>query len=150
MRQEVTLAHQFVEFIPEELDERTLYISTRFKTAAHNCCCGCGMRVVTPLTPTDWKLDFDGKTVSLYPSIGNWSFPCRSHYWIKRSRVEWAVQWSQAQIERGRAYDRKAKGRFFDTAGAAAETTKPAIEPSAADMPQLTWWQRLVRWCNGS
>jgi Family of unknown function (DUF6527) len=33
------------------------------------CCCGCGEKVVTPLRPTDWKLIFDGKTISLDPSL---------------------------------------------------------------------------------
>ena len=32
---------------------------------------------------------FDGRTISLNPSIGNWSYPCRSHYWIKGNRVVW-------------------------------------------------------------
>lgn len=50
---------------------------------------------MTPLTPADWKLTFDGETVSLYPSIGNWNFPCRSHYWLTKNRIEWAPGWEQ-------------------------------------------------------
>ena len=42
--------------------------------------------MVTPLKPTDWKLTFDGKTITLYPSIRNWNFACRSHYWIRNNR----------------------------------------------------------------
>jgi hypothetical protein len=53
-------------------------IARRFK-----CCCGCGHEVVTPFSPTDWKLTFDCVSVSLYPSIGNWSPPCRAHYFIE-------------------------------------------------------------------
>jgi len=41
--------------------------------------------VVTPLSPTGWSLIFDGETVSLYPSIGNWNFPCRSQRLDRRS-----------------------------------------------------------------
>jgi hypothetical protein len=37
--------------------------------------------------------------VSLDPSIGNWSFPCRSHYWIRNNKVRWAENWSQARID---------------------------------------------------
>ncbi|WP_353963011.1 DUF6527 family protein [Streptomyces sp. NBC_00365] len=37
--------------------------------------CGCGRKVVTPLAPQEWKLTLDGVSVSLHPSIGNWSFP---------------------------------------------------------------------------
>lgn len=90
-----TLIHRFVEFIPEQLEEDVLYISVEYKTAAHNCACGCGSRVVTPITPVDWKLIYDGKTVSISPSIGNWNFPCRSHYWIKYNRVEAVFDWGR-------------------------------------------------------
>lgn len=89
MTRVVTLAHQFVDHAPETLEEGILYISIPFTSALHLCCCGCRREVVTPLTPCDWRLIFDGQTVSLEPSIGNWSFPCRSHYWIRRSTVRW-------------------------------------------------------------
>jgi hypothetical protein len=56
MRQDFVLRHEFVEFIPDELKEGTIYVSIRFATAAHLCCCGCGNKVVTPLRPTDWTL----------------------------------------------------------------------------------------------
>ena len=81
------LKHEFVEFVPERLVDDTLYVSISYATAAHRCCCGCGREVVTPLSPTDWQLTFDGETVSLYPSIGNWNFACRSHYWIENNGV---------------------------------------------------------------
>ena len=66
--------HEFVEFIPSTLNDGVLYISIPYATAVHKCCCGCGEKVVTPLTPTDWSLTFDGLTASLSPSIGNWGF----------------------------------------------------------------------------
>src|SRR5260370_37386549 len=82
MRQEKLLRHEFVEFIPdsEHMEEQTLYVSMQFATVIHKCCCGCGKEVITPLSPTDWKLIFYGKTISLDPSIGNWSFECHLHY----------------------------------------------------------------------
>jgi hypothetical protein len=95
-------AYEFVEYIPDHLVEGTIYISINFATATHKCSCGCGNEVVTPLSPTDWKLIFDGESVTLDPSIGNWNFPCQSHYWIKRNKVTWANQWSQDQIDNGR------------------------------------------------
>ena len=73
---------EFVETMPAALSEGTLYISMVYAVARHLCACGCGEEVVTMFTPTDWKLTFDGEHVSLQPSIGNWSFACRSHYWI--------------------------------------------------------------------
>jgi hypothetical protein len=80
----------FVELIPERLEPGKLYISRRYFTAAHLCCCGCGLEVVTPLNPAKWQLTERKGTVSLYPSIGNWSFPCQSHYWITDGQVRWA------------------------------------------------------------
>ncbi len=103
------LAHKFVEFIPSDLAENTLYISIKYATATHKCCCGCGLEVVTPFSPTDWKLIFDGETVSLNPSIGNWSFPCKSHYWIKRNYIVWAETWGNERIQNNRVSDRKLK-----------------------------------------
>ena len=73
------LNHQYVEFIPKVLDEGVLYISKRFNTSSHLCCCGCGFKVVTPLNPAKWRLIDHGQTVSLSPSVGLGALPCRSH-----------------------------------------------------------------------
>jgi hypothetical protein len=104
-----SLRHEFVEFIPDQLEEGVLYVSIEHATAAHKCACGCRNEVFTPLSRTDWKLIFDGETVSLNPSIGNWSFDCQSHYWIEEGRVRWAPRWSRDKIEDGRELDRLAK-----------------------------------------
>src|SRR5271167_5250236 len=121
MKPEIILKHQFVEFIPAELAERTIYISIRFATASHLCVCGCGNQVVTPLHPTDWKLIFDGKTISLDPSIGNWSFACQSHYWIRKNKIQWAGRWSPEKVDSGRVRDRYAKQQYFDAPNAATD-----------------------------
>lgn len=109
----VRMRHEFVEHVPQELQEGVLYISIQYSTAVHRCCCGCGNEVVTPLSPTDWRLTFDGETISLHPSIGNWSFECQSHYWIEHGNIRWAPRWSKDEIEDGRARDREAKKRYF-------------------------------------
>lgn len=98
-----TITHEFVDYIPDDLAEGVVYVCIQFATAVHSCCCGCGSKVVTPIAPVDWTLTFDGETISLDPSIGNWSFSCQSHYWIKRGRVEWARKWNREEIEAGRA-----------------------------------------------
>lgn len=95
--------HEFVEHIPDRLEPAVLYISLCYATIVHLCACGCGIEVVTPLNPRAWAMTFDGKTVSLSPSIGNWSFPCQSHYWIESGRVRWAARWSREHIDRVRA-----------------------------------------------
>ena len=99
------LTVQFTEYIPEKLQDGILYISMEYATASHNCACGCGKEVVTPFTPTDWKLIYDGESVSLSPSIGNWSYPCRAHYFIKHSRIVWAANMSDEAIAAGRRVD---------------------------------------------
>ena len=106
-------AFQFVEFMPKILDESVLYVSTAYATASHTCFCGCGMKVVTPLSPTDWRLTFNGDTVSLDPSIGNWSYPCRSHYILRGNRVIWVGKMSDSQIRAGRAKDVRDKTRYY-------------------------------------
>lgn len=103
------LIPQCVEFIPERLNEGVLYISRRYRTASHLCCCGCHREVVTPLNPAKWNLieNPDG-SVTLSPSVGNWGFPCKSHYLVIKNRVRWAAGFSPAQIAGVQARDRHA------------------------------------------
>lgn len=101
------LEHRFVEEIPAILDGGVLYASIAHRTTIHLCCCGCGNEVVLPLDPAEWKLTFDGESVSMHPSVGNWSFPCRSHYWIRRGHIQWAEQWSDEQIAAGMAHEHR-------------------------------------------
>lgn len=98
MTRMVSFQPRFVEFIPRDLEAGVLYISDRFKTASHLCACGCGERVVTPLTPVDWGLLVAGDKVSLHPSIGNWNYACKSHYWINNNEVIWGGSLSDLQI----------------------------------------------------
>lgn len=126
------LSHEFVQYIPEQLQEGVLYISTTYATAAHRCFCGCGREVVTPLSPTDWTLSFNGETVSLSPSIGNWSLPCRSHYWIQDNRIEWSGEMTQKAIDAGRSKDQQLKSTYFDIRRASLEKQPRPIDATAA------------------
>lgn len=92
------VSHQYHKYIPDDLEEGILYISEQYSTAIHLCCCGCGEKVITPLKATGWELSFHENGASLYPSIGNWSFPCQSHYWIKEGGVEWSYKFSESEI----------------------------------------------------
>lgn len=89
---------KFVNRIPEHIDEGILYICIECNTVVHKCACGCGEEVVTPLDPNFWKLIYNGETVSLRPSIGNWSYKCKSHYFIINNKVEWASTRSEEEI----------------------------------------------------
>lgn len=143
------LKPQFVEFIPEELQNGVLYISMPYATATHLCCCGCGKEVVTPFTPTDWRMTFDG-FVTIHPSIGNWSFKCRSHYWIARNRVKWAGDMDQQKIDAGRLRDRQAKDQYYGKSGVAEsslpEPSQGAKKISLEPQPATGWFATIQRW----
>ncbi|MBL0086787.1 MAG: hypothetical protein IPP44_08910 [Ideonella sp.] len=143
---------QFVEYMPKALDEGVLYVSMTYATASHQCFCGCGMKVVTPLSPTDWRLTFNGDTVSLDPSVGNWSYPCRSHYILRGNRVVWAGPMSAGQIRVVRESDARDKARYYGQrvgrmATAASEPLVPDV-PASAPRPehevQRSIWRRLL------
>ncbi|WP_286854051.1 MULTISPECIES: DUF6527 family protein [unclassified Proteiniphilum] len=110
------MKHKFVDVIPENLEDEVLYISIKYATAIHLCACGCKNEVVTPFSPTDWQFIFDGKTVSLSPSIGNWSFKCQSHYFIKNDEFVFMRRWTNKEIKDGRKKDKKRKSRYFKKA----------------------------------
>lgn len=116
----------FVEAVPRQLEEGKLYISIAFGSVNHLCACGCKCEVVTPLHPARWAMIYDGETVSLWPSIGSFGLPCRSHYVIDCNRVEWKEPWSDDKVEGGRARDRRVMERHFQAdeqrADAARET----------------------------
>jgi Family of unknown function (DUF6527) len=124
------LEHRFVKQLPNLLQAGVLYISMEYATAAHLCCCGCGEEVVTPFTPTDWKMIFDGETVSLSPSIGNWNFACRSHYFIRSGRIVESTTWTDKQVETNRRHDRAAKVDYYDTLKPTS-VVQPTLEPSS-------------------
>ena len=143
------LNHEFVEHIPEDLKDGTLYVSLTFATVVHKCCCGCRNEVVTPLSPTDWKITFDGESVSLDPSIGDWSFDCKSHYWIENSRVRWARRWTREEIDAGRTYDRLAKKRYFEGRKAGSSDGSRALASELAKDKTRTkssLWSELKAW----
>jgi len=130
------ISHEFVEFIPERLEQGVIYVSRRYSTASHLCCCGCGLKVVTPLNAAKWQLSERNGTISLHPSIGNWSFPCKSHYWIDAGSVRWGASMSRSEIAQVRARDqRDAELVFAPSAGRLAairnwvgKTWRKAIE----------------------
>ena len=143
MKQQTVLTHEFVEFAPDDLKSGVIYVCVQYATVVHKCCCGCEKEVVTPLGPTDWKLIFDGKTITLDPSIGNWSFECQSHYWITGNRVRWGPKWSEEMIAAGRTRDWFAKERYYGPtdAMASAEIAKRMQTLETGAEPGI--WQKF-------
>lgn len=104
LKLKISFRHVFITTIPDTLENNTLYISIPYNTVLHKCACGCGEEVSTPLSPSDWKISYNGESVTLDPSIGNWSYKCRSHYFIRDNQVIWASDWSQKYINESRKF----------------------------------------------
>jgi hypothetical protein len=105
---------QYVEQLPDQLDEGVLYICEEFNLTAHKCCCGCGEDVYNKLGPAKWWLTKmpDGR-VSLDPSVGNWKYACKSHYWISKNRVIDAGLMSARTIKEVQQRDRRDRDRYI-------------------------------------
>jgi hypothetical protein len=143
-----TISHKFIELIPDKLEDGIIYISNRYSTAVHKCCCGCQEEVVTPLSPTDWKLIFNGKSISLYPSIGNWSFNCKSHYWIRNNRVIWAKKWSKKEINDGRNQEYLNKRGYYDKVTLSSKKDINAKYRVTNNNKLKDFWLKLKKWCS--
>lgn len=123
-----------VDTIPETLEPSVVYVSERFAMAAHLCACGCGVEVPVEIGPGKWSVRFDGDRITMHPSIGNGSHPCKSHYFITNGRVEWAGTYTPEMI---------ASARRRDNPRAHPEVVPVYVSP----WKRLTsWMQRLTSW----
>ncbi len=118
----------WVEDMPETIEAGKVYISTKHRLTEHLCACGCGTEVSLPLGRSEWKIEYDGETVSIWPSVGNWQLPCRSHYIIQKNKTRWCRRWSQEEILAGRSRYRKEKQQYIE------EKQK-----------ERKWWKRILR-----
>lgn len=137
-----TLIPEFVETFPTPLQSGVVYISLEFGTGAHLCACGCGEEVITPLSPTQWSFTFNGRDLSMLPSIGNWSLPCQSHYVIDRGRVRWAAQFTKERIAANRARDRRVLDGLED-AEHSEDVGRLAVKEAEPMAPTAGLWRRL-------
>lgn len=147
------IAPQLVELAPPTLEPGVLYISHKYKVAVHLCCCGCGEKVVTPLSPAEWRVTLTEGNATLYPSIGNWAMRCRSHYWIRNNGVIWARAFSQDMIDAVHRRDQAAI-EAMHRARAADKAPPPAVHPPAARPWTVEnfvpgWLLRLTHWVFG-
>lgn len=104
---------EYVEFMPAHLEKGVLYVSEKYKTAAHLCACGCGEKIRTQVGDLGWELTEGRAGPTLYPSIGNWQKPCRSHYFIRNGKVMWAGDWTEEEVLRGRRAEEKKRDAHF-------------------------------------
>lgn len=106
------MKNKFVRRVPEELDDGVLYICLECDVVVHKCACGCGEKVVLPLAPEHWKLYYDG-VVTLSPSIGNYQYKCKSHYFIRNGKVIWVGSEEMHQKKKKRKRKKSFWERFW-------------------------------------
>ena len=61
--------------------------------------------------------------MSICPSIGNWSYPCQSHYFIKNNQIVWAEAYTAASIRRVQANDRRALDNYITSKNSAPQSS---------------------------
>lgn len=94
----------------------------------------------------------NGGRVSLWPSIGNWSYPCRSHYVIRDNCVLEAKPMTERQIQRVKANDRADKTAQIDATNYAKEAAMLAhasnanVLPTHGGQPNINLLQKLILW----
>ena len=85
---------EFVDKIPSKLAFGILYVCINCNVIVHKCACGCGEKTVTPIDKKyGWIMKYDGQTITLRPSIGNFNMRCKSHYYITDNRIEWLEEY---------------------------------------------------------
>lgn len=121
---------ELIDFMPSKLEPGVLYVSQKYRTAAHLCACGCGEKIRTQLGPLGWQFTNQHQGPSLYPSIGNWQKPCRSHYFIKRGVVVWAPALTETEVLYGHQAEVQRRDIYFREQNSG-------------------WWAQLKRWWDG-
>jgi hypothetical protein len=75
-------------YMPDDrlMKERHIYISLQYGVSIHWCLCGCKNKTVLPLHEENgWILTNNDGKISFNHSIGNYKFPCQSHYIINNN-----------------------------------------------------------------
>jgi hypothetical protein len=104
---------QRVHYMPKVLQPGILYVSAEFDIALHLCACGCGIKVKTPLGPTEWSFRETSRGVTLRPSVGNWQQPCQSHYLITDGEIVWAPKWTPEEVAAGRHHEERRREAHY-------------------------------------
>jgi Family of unknown function (DUF6527) len=128
------LTPEFVDHVPEAMEPGKLYVSIRFNMAMHVCCCGCGGEVATRISPSAWKLFYNGRDVSLWPSIGPSTSECRSHYVVCNGAVHWLPRMSAAEVQHVRRKDAKTRAAFY----------RVPVQSAATAESRVPWWKGML------
>lgn len=52
---------------------------------------------------------------TLWPSVGNWQYPCRSHYVINEGQVIWAAPWTEEEVLSGRRMEEERRHAYYES-----------------------------------
>ena len=63
-----------------------LYYDKQSGLSFHKCACGCGDIIILE---HNYKWNIDENTITISPSIGRMTAPCKSHYFIRNGKVVW-------------------------------------------------------------
>ena len=140
------LRTSFVADIPETLEPGVLYLALEYDAMAHLCACGCGTEVATPIGPTDWQIAWNGVSMTVWPSIGNGSLACRSHYVIRAGRISWCAPMSERDTASERVRTAAAKGLSPYPTTPETKSFEPRFtQPVTAKAPWFVRvWRRLI------
>lgn len=112
----MTLKPEFVTEIPQKLDQGKIYIAPQYGAIVHLCPCGCGSEVSTPLNRKHgWIMNYDGELFSLSPSVGNYSYPCKSHYFIKDNEIIWVPAHNEYEQKKKKRKKKNALMRWIES-----------------------------------
>lgn len=81
----ILLNFEKVYYMPniKDMKENVIYISDEFKVSGHKCMCGCGSLTIMPLGNNEWNYEIKNNKLTMWPSVGNYQMPCKSHYIIQ-------------------------------------------------------------------
>lgn len=132
---------KFVDEIPDDIQDRILYISLKYNSVIHKCACGCGEIVSTPLERKHgWIIQYDGEKCSLYPSIGNGAYGCHSHYYIRENKILWLDDIDILKVEKGKAKDSTIKTKPFNN--------QMKKKKGGKRYGSTSWWKSWKGWKN--
>ena len=91
---------------------------------------------------------YDGEAISLKPSVGNWSFDCKSHYWITNNEVKWSLKWSDETIHKVRAVEDSEREEYYKNKDSQnlEEGLSYSVELSKPEPKKKSWFQKLLFW----
>jgi hypothetical protein len=94
--------------------------------------------------PAEWSFTEKMSQPSLWPSVGNWQLPCRSHYIIGNGHIHWAGAWSDAQIAAGRSAEEQSAPSLLCRKGPDGRPPEMAVAIAAKAIRTLNMLRRFT------